>query len=474
MKTRYMNAAMLAAVAAAPIFDLVNGFDLSQIPRGSIFNDGKSSDPKEILNELQTTFNAFKIENDKLLEQVKKNGTESATTRDNVEKLNTKITELQNKLDEETKANKANEAAINRITLGGAGSEGAENSAEVRKHINAFNKLTGKKLDAEAYENFKKAQNEYWRLGEKKLGGETLNVLSVAADGDGYLVSPDISGRMIKKVYESSPLRELAAVQNTSKPSVEGIYDNDEVTVGWVGEDDSTARDAETDTADLGGWELKVHEMYAQPHATQNMLDDADFDVEAWLGDKVGAKLGRTEATAFVSGNGVKKPRGILSYTNVANASFTWGNIGFVVTGAATTFASSNPADVLFDAEDALKQAYREGAAWLMARSTATKIRKFKDGQGNYLWQPSIQVGQPATLLGYRLALGEDMPATGSNAFPIAFGNFKEAYQIVDRQGIRVLRDPFTKKGRVKFYTTKRVGGGVINFEALKLIKCST
>jgi len=198
------------------------------------------------------------------------------------------------------------------------------------------------------------------------------------------------------------------------------------------------------------------------------------MDLAAWLASEVGITFAEQEGAAFISGNGVRRPRGLLTYPTVANASYDWGSIGYVVTGAAAAFATSNPADAMIDLYYALKAGYRNGATWLTSDAVMATIRKFKDGQGNYLWAPPTGVDMPATILGKPVATDDNMPALGANAFPVAFGDFRRAYLILDRVGIRVLRDPYTSKPNVKFYTTKRVGGGLANFEAVKLLKCST
>jgi predicted phage gp36 major capsid-like protein len=193
-----------------------------------------------------------------------------------------------------------------------------------------------------------------------------------------------------------------------------------------------------------------------------------------WLGDEVSIAFAEAEGAAFVSGSGVKRPRGILQYDTIANASYAWGSLGYVATTAAADFAATNKGDNLIDLYYALKAGYRNGAAFLTSDAVMGTIRKFKDGQGNYLFQPPTGPDMPSTLLGKPVVTDDNMPALGANAYPVAFGNFQRGYLIVDRLGTRILRDPFTNKPFVNFYTTKRVGGGVANFEAIKLLKCAT
>jgi len=296
--------------------------------------------------------------------------------------------------------------------------------------------------------------------------------MSVGSDPDGgYLVTPDTGGSIVTKVYESSPIRQIAAVQLISTDALEGINDLNEANAGWVAE--QAARTATT-SPQVGKWRIPVHEMYAMPEATQQLLDDSMVDIEAWLAGKVADKLARLEATAFVSGNGVGQPRGFLDYTTAATADATraWGVLEHLATDTSASFGTDpNGSDKLIELVHKLKEAYRNDARWVMNRAVLGATRRLKDTDGGYIWLPSMEAGQPSSLLGYPVTEAEDMPAIAANSLSIAFGNFRLGYQIVDRQGIRSLRDPFTNKPFVRFYTTRRVGGAVQNFEALKLLK---
>ena len=206
------------------------------------------------------------------------------------------------------------------------------------------------------------------------------------------------------------------------------------------------------------------------PYATQALLDDSRVDIAAWLADEVATEFNEEEGSAFITGDGVSKPKGIASYTMVANSSYSWGKIGYIASGHASLL--NNP-DKLIDLQHALKSVYRNGAVWLMADSTVNVIRKLKDGEGNYLWRPGLAENAPDTLLGKPIEVDDNVDAIGGNKYPVFFGNFKRGYMIVDRTGIRVLRDPYSAKPYVAFYTTKRVGGGVIMYEAIKALKIS-
>ena len=218
-------------------------------------------------------------------------------------------------------------------------------------------------------------------------------------------------------------------------------------------------------------------ELYAAPAATQALLDDSSVDIASWLADEISIAFAETEGAAFVTGDGVNKPRGLLSYDTIANASYAWGKLGYAVSGvaAALSDSSNNGIDGLLATLYGLRQGYRTNARWLMNRSTQEAIRKLKTATEKiYLWQPPVQLGQPASLLGYPITDDDNMQDIGAGKYPVAFGDFQRGYLVVDRIGIRVLRDPFTNKPFVIFYTTKRVGGGVQNFEAIKLLKIGT
>ncbi len=207
------------------------------------------------------------------------------------------------------------------------------------------------------------------------------------------------------------------------------------------------------------------------PAATSAFLDDAAVDVGQWIAEEVNAAFAQQEGIAFVTGNGTNKPKGFLAETTIAEASWEWGKLGYVATGNAGALPASNGSDVLVDLVYALKAGYRQNASWVMNRKTQSVVRKLKDSTGNYLWQPAATADGKATLMGFDLVEAEAMPDIAANSLSIAFGDFKRGYLVVDRQGVNVLRDPYSAKPYVLFYTTKRVGGGVQNFDAIKLLK---
>lgn len=298
--------------------------------------------------------------------------------------------------------------------------------------------------------------------------------MSVGVDFEGgYLVSPQLSSDMTRVQLETAPFIGLArTIELTMGDRFEEPVDKDAATAAWVSELQSRS---DTDTPNLGQFECPLHELHAMPKASQKLIDTARFDVRAYLMEKVGEAFGNTEVTAFFTGNGVGKPRGFLSYPTAATADATrpWGTLEHVVTGANGAFAASNPSDVLIDQMAKLKPQYRAGATWLMNRNTAALVRKMKDGNGQYIWQQGLQAGAPSVLLGYPVVECEQMadPATGS--LSVAFGNFRKGYTIVRKLGVRFLVDPYTDKPNVRLYSIERVGGGVNNTEAIKLLKFS-
>jgi HK97 family phage major capsid protein len=302
-----------------------------------------------------------------------------------------------------------------------------------------------------------------------------LKAHAVGSDPDGgYLVQPYFSAMINAKLWDVSPLARLARkVQIASGDAFEEPIDADDMGATWVGE--QTSRPA-TDTPELAKIRIPVQEIYANPLVTQRLLDDSQFDVGAYIEDRIAAKFARSEGGAFVAGNGVARPRGILTYgtATTADGARAWGTIQYVPTGHASTFitptTTASPVDCLVDLSFALRAPYRTNARWLMNRTTAGVVRKFKDPDGRFVWTDA-SAGQPATLLGFPVELDEEFPNIGAGEYPIAFGDFGQAYVVVERPGLRMLRDPYSSKPHVMFYAYRRVGGGVQNSEAVKLLK---
>lgn len=310
---------------------------------------------------------------------------------------------------------------------------------------------------------YRSAFRNYLRKGmDAGLEQLQLKALSVGTDTEGgYLVPNQMADIITQVVFESSPLRQLATVETISSDALDLIEDTGEMTAEWVSE---TGARNETANPLFGRNQIDTHEMHAQPKATQKLIDDASIDIEGWIARKVAEKFGRLEATAFVSGDGTGKPKGILSYT----AGTAWGQVEQVNSGTSAVVT----ADSLIRLYYALKDEYAKQASFLMHRTTAQAVRLLKEATTNqYLWQPGLAAGTPDTLMGVPVVLAADMPVPAASSLSVAVGDFKRGYLIVDRVGIRTLRDPYTAKPFVKFYTTKRVGGAVVNSEAIKLLK---
>lgn len=372
------------------------------------------------------------------------------------------------------------EVAMKRIPLGsdkGAADETKdalsffETKMVLEGNLKTGNRPTADKVDIEGYKAWEKAFDTYLRSSDERR--VEAKALSVGSNPDGgYLVPVQTSNRIITKIWETSPIRQLATVETIGTSELEIPIDVDEAATGWVGEEQTRAT---TDTAQIGVQKIPVFELYAKPKATQKMLEDASINIEAWLAGKIGDKMARTEATAFVSGTGVNQPHGILTYA----AGTSRNKLPQFASGAATAVT----ADAIVKLPFELKAAYAANATWLMKRSTVQAVMLLKDGDGQYLWRPAFAgnaVSNPgatagvtyaSTLCNYPVALADDMPAIAGDALSIAFGDFRRGYTVVDRLGITTLRDPYSAKPFVEFYSRKRVGGAVVDFDAIVIMK---
>lgn len=294
---------------------------------------------------------------------------------------------------------------------------------------------------------------------------------SIASDPDGgYLVPEETEVEIGKRLANISPIRSIAGIQEVSTTTYRKPFSTSGPAVGWVSE---TGSRSETSSSPLAELAFPTMELYAMPAATSALLDDAAVDMDAWISDEVQTAFAEQEGAAFISGDGTNQPRGFLNYPQVDETAWTWGSLGYVPTGASGDLPANDASDVLIDLIYSLKAGYRQNGTWVMNRNTQAMIRKLKDADGNYLWQPPATAGGQASLMGFPVVEAEDMPDPGQDTTPIAFGDFRRGYLIVDRRGVRVLRDPYTQKPYVLFYTTKRVGGGVQDFDAIKLLKFS-
>lgn len=319
----------------------------------------------------------------------------------------------------------------------------------------------------------KAAFDGYMRSGEahglRSLEGKAL---SVGSDPDGgYLVPDETETTVMRSLMDISPIRAIASIRQVSATTFKKPFSITGPGAGWVGE--AGAR-PETSSPTLAELTFPTMELYAMPSATQSLLDDSAVNIDEWLADEIRIAFAEQEGSAFVVGDGTNQPKGFLDYTKVANGSWSHGNVGYIATGVDGGFDGSNPSDNLIDLIYSAKSGYRANGRWIMNRATQAEIRKIKDADGNYIWQPGERAGAEPTLMNFRIVESEDMPDIGSDSFSICFGDFQRGYLIVDRVGLRVLRDPYSAKPYVLFYTTKRVGGGIQDFDALKLLKFGT
>jgi len=324
--------------------------------------------------------------------------------------------------------------------------------------------------DAEA--PHQKAFAAYVRNGEDdglrglELEGKAMST-TIAGDG-GYLVDPQTADTIRSVLKSTASIRQIANVVNVDATSYDVLIDTTDVGAGWASE---TGASAETGTPTIERITIPLHELSALPKASQRLLDDAAFDIEGWLAGRIADKFSRSEATAFISGDGIDKPKGFLTYASAIAGTEVWGQLGHVVTGTDAAFDAVDPTDAIVDLVYALDAQYRANASFVMNSKTAGQVRKLKDGDGRFLWSDGLAAGEPARLLGYPVLVAEDMPDIASYASAIAFGDFAAGYTIAERPDLRILRDPFSAKPHVLFYATKRVGGDVSDFNAIKLLK---
>lgn len=394
---------------------------------------------KELLEKQNKAFADFKDANDARLKALEAKGTVDPLLEEKVDKANKEISSIANKMAElEKKMNRP-----------GAGGGQGHDRPEVIEHKDAFDKF------------LRKGREDGLRDLERKA-------LNVTTDEDGgYAVPTELDGEILQIMRNESPMRRICTVRTIGSAEYKKLASIGGASSGWVDEDDVRT---ETNSPKLAVMTPFMGEIYANPAATQQMLDDVFFNAESWLADEIAVEFGEKENLAFLSGDGTKKPKGILAYTSVTtgDATRTFGQLQHKVTAGAAAIT----ADELLDLVYLLRNKYRAGSSWMMNSTTLAYVRKLKSAvDGHYLWQPGLQAGQPSELLGYAVEENEDMASIATTNVAVMFGNFKRGYIIVDRMGTRTLRDPYTNKPYVHFYSTKRVGGMLADSLAIKLLK---
>lgn len=399
-----------------------------------------ASDVGSVFDDMMRTLGEYRDTNDRRLAELEKKMTSDVVTTEKLQRLDRVLDRQQRLIDE--LALKSSRPAL-------AASEAPVANREIKQAFEA-----------------------YVRRGvEPQISLVEAKALSATSQTEGSVLIPrETEAAVNRSLRDVSPLRAISDVRQVTTGSFVKPYATSDLATGWVSE---TAARPQTANPQLTTYVFPTMELYAMPAASQTMLDDSAVDIDTWLAGEVQAAFAIQEGQAFVLGDGVARPKGFLSYPTVAANAWTQGSLGFITTGTAGALPASGPADKLIDLTFTLKAGYRANARFVMSRATVSSIRKIKDTTGQYIWQPSLQAGQPSTLLGYPVTECEDMPGIAPDAFAIAFGDFKRGYLVIDRNGINLLRDPYTAKPFVLFYTTKRVGGGVQDFDAIKLLKFS-
>lgn len=408
---------------------------------------------KKALDEQNAAFEEFKATNDKRLVALEK-GEGIADFEAKLANLEKTISDLGKQID----------AAEKEMRRPGTVAGEDEQARFGREHKGAFLSWmrNGKNSDA------------LMEMDRKRFGA----INTISPDDGGFAVPEQLDRDILTLLRNESPMREVCRVITVGSSEYKKLVNIHGTASGWVGEEGERPA---TDTSQLKQITPHMGEIYAYPQATQTSLDDIFFDVEAWLNGEIVLEFSEKEGAAFVTGDGVNKPKGFLGYTAVATADATraYGSLEYIATAVADGFKAVNastgtgPADTLIDALYKLKKGYRRNGRWMLNSNTLAAVRKWKDADGRYVWSPSVEAGQPALLLGYATVDNEDMPDIGAGTVPIAIGDWQRGYYIVDRMGVRMLRDPFTNKPYVGFYTTKRVGGMLVDSQAIKLVKCS-
>lgn len=389
-----------------------------------------TAEARSALGEVLTAFEAFKDTNDRRLDEIEAKRSADCLVEDKLARIDADLSQQK--------------SALDRLLLDqsrpGLGETAPDNAA----------------------------WSAYMRQGDAAPLNEAKSANAGVAGEGGYVVPEETERRIDRMLSAASPIRAIASVRQSGAPVFRKPVSRGGATSGWVSE---TAARPETDAPTLDLIDFPVAELYAMPAATQQLLDDAMVDIDQWLAEEVRDVFAEQESAAFVSGDGVNKPKGFLDYPVEVEGAHSWGQLGYVATGVNGGFAAADPADALIDLVYAPKTAYRAQSRFVMNRASVSAVRRFKDADGNYLWQPSLSEAGTSTLLGYPVTEAEDMPDIGTNSLSIAFGDFNRGYLVVDRQGVEVLRDPYSAKPYVLFYTTKRVGGGIQDFEAIKVLK---
>jgi len=427
------------------------------------------------LNEIHTTITEYRKTNDARIKAVE----EGRGTGD----LDAKLAKMDQALDKLQEEKGEIEKLITKASRPGIGHGGSEQreSAEAIAHRNAFLDWVRQPGNPErrdalyrAEKELKKAQALEQKARDDGSGWEVRATQTVTSTGSagGFALPEQIERQIARLSVDISPIRQLATVRTVGTSDYKELFDINGAAFEWVGE---AGTRNQTNTPDMAEVAPSFGMASAKPQASEESIDDLFFDVENWLIDSAAEAIGQGEGAAFVSGNGTNKPTGFLAGptpVTTADSSRAFGTLQYIASGQASAMPTS--LDTLYDVVYALRARYRRNAVWMANKLVLSSLRKYKDTTNQYLWQPSVAAGQPDTFMGYRVAEAEDMPTVAANAFPLAFGDFREGYLIADRVGMRITRDEITTPGFVKFYVRRRVGGKIRNSQAIKLLKIAT
>lgn len=452
-------AAFQSKAASVPVYEKRDAPDVKKL--------------NDTLDKIVGAFDEYKKTNDQRLEQIAKKGAADPLVEAklaNVEAAIAALEDIKSRL----------EKAETKLARPGAlsGKDGERQSPEAEAYKNAFLGWVRSPGDPERRMALQQRAKALQAVEQKAFGGEdgfeTRATQTVTSTGSaGGFALPEVIERQIARLsVDISPIRQIATVRTVGSPDYKELFDVNGAAFEWVGETDTRN---DTNTPDLAEVAPTFGMASAKPRASEESLDDLFFDVESWLISSAAESMAQGEGAAFVAGNGTKRPTGILAGptpVSTADASRAFGTLQYIAGGQAAVMPTS--VDVFLDLVYALRARYRANARWLTNKLVLSSLRKYKDTTNQYLWQPSTQAGQPATFLGYPVTEAEDMPTVAANAFPIAFGDFREGYLIADRVGMRITRDEITTPGFVKFYVRRRVGGKLRNTQAIKLLKVAT
>lgn len=420
-------------------------------------------DPNKVVSDLNKRFDEFKDTHSQEIAEIRKNGVADPLTVEKLEKLDRAVSDLATTQDQIA-------AKMNRPQTGGSGVEDSEAAVNHKSAFNAWVRDPGNNELKSALQ-----------AAEREAVAQKAVTVATAASG-GYALPEEISRSINEKLLDVSPMRRVARVVQASTTDYKELVDVLGDGYGWVGEGDTRS---ETDTPSLAEVAPSFGTIYAYPKASEESLNDLFFNVQEWLIRRSVNSFAKGEGIAFISGNGTKKPTGFLNGTpedtddDGVSPARAFGTLQYKPTGNASGFGSfSNtspehyPSDVFIDTVYSLKAGYRGNASWMMNKATLGTVRKFRDADGAYIWQPGLTAGQPSQILGFNVVEAEDMPDIGANAFPVAFGDFMEGYLICDLVGLRMtIDDSITTPGQTKYYLRKRVGGKLLNDDAIKVIK---